>query len=83
MSTGTPTRASESPVASAEPALRLSLSLVMPGLNEEASVEGAVRRSLAALEKHADEFEIIVIDDGSTDGMGEIADRLAGENPRV
>ena len=83
MSTGTPTRASESPVASAEPVLRLSLSLVMPGLNEEASVEGAVRRSLVALEQHADEFEIIVIDDGSTDGMGEIADRLADEDPRV
>ncbi len=83
MSTGMPTRANESAVVSAEPASRLSLSLVMPGLNEEASVEGAVRRSLAALEKHADEFEIIVIDDGSTDGMGAIADRLAGENPRV
>jgi glycosyltransferase involved in cell wall biosynthesis len=70
-------------VVSAEPAHRLSLSLVMPGLNEEASVAGAVRRSLAALEQHADEFEIIVIDDGSTDGMGEIADRLADEDPRV
>jgi glycosyltransferase involved in cell wall biosynthesis len=61
----------------------VSLSLVMPGLNEEASVERAVRRALDALEQHADEFEIIVIDDGSSDGMGEIADRLAREDARV
>ncbi len=73
-STGTPP---------AEPVARVSLTLVMPGLNEEANVERAVRRSLEALERHTDEFEIIVIDDGSTDRMGEIADRLAAEDPRV
>ncbi len=61
----------------------MSLSLVMPGLNEEANVERAVRCSIEALERHTDEFEIIVIDDGSTDRMGEIADRLAAEDPRV
>ena len=73
-STGTPP---------AEQAARVSLSLVMPGLNEEANVEGAVRRSIEALERHVGEFEIIVIDDGSTDRTGEIADRLAAEDPRV
>jgi len=76
MSTGTPL-----PGSAEKP--RVSLSLLMPGLNEEASVERAVRRALAALEQHAREFEIIVIDDGSTDRMGEIADRMASEDSRV
>ncbi|MGE4609575.1 MAG: glycosyltransferase family 2 protein [Myxococcota bacterium] len=61
----------------------MSLSVVMPGLNEEASVGHAVERVVAALEHSVDEFEIIVIDDGSTDRMGEIADRLAEADPRI
>jgi SAM-dependent methyltransferase len=60
-----------------------SLSVIMPGLNEELSIEGAVRRMVAALERAVEEFEIIVIDDGSTDRTGEIAERLAAEDPRV
>ena len=66
-----------------EAASGLSLTLVMPGLNEEANVERAVRRARAALERHADEFEIIVVDDGSSDQTGAIAERLAAEDPRV
>jgi len=61
----------------------VSLSVVMPGLNEEASVERAVERVVAALERSVDDFEIIVINDGSTDRMGEISDRLARADPRV
>ena len=62
---------------------KVSLSVVMPGLNEEANIEGAVRRVSAALDGRCEEFEILVIDDGSTDRMAEIAMRLAGEDGRV
>lgn len=55
----------------------------MPGLNEEENLEPAIRRAIAALEKATDEFEVIVINDGSTDRTGEIADRFAAEDPRV
>lgn len=60
-----------------------SLSVIMPGLNEEASIEGALRRMVAALEKLEMEFEVIVVDDGSTDRMGGIADRLAASDDRI
>jgi len=60
-----------------------SLTVIMPGLNEEANVEHAVGRVLAALESCVDQFEILVIDDGSTDRMGEIADRLAANDARI
>jgi glycosyltransferase involved in cell wall biosynthesis len=46
-------------------------------------VEGAVRRACAALEKHTHEFEVLVIDDGSSDRTAEIAERLASQDPRV
>ncbi len=67
----------------AERAQRPGLSLIMPAYNEEASVEKTLRRCLAALEECADPFEILVIDDGSSDRTAEIAERIAAEDPRV
>ncbi len=61
----------------------VSLSVIMAGLDEEANVEGAVKRLTAALEICVDEFEIIVVNDGSRDRTGEIADRLAAEDARI
>lgn len=61
----------------------LSLSVVMPAFNEEASIEGAVARARAALARIADDWEIVVIDDGSSDRTGEIADRLAAADEHV
>ena len=66
-----------------EPARRLSLSVVMPAYNEESNVEPAVRRMLDAIERVADPFEIIVVDDGSTDRTAEVAERLSDEDARV
>lgn len=76
MSTGTPAAPSaRSP--------RPSLSLVMAGFDEEANVEPAVERALAALEAGFADFEVIVIDDGSRDRTAEIAARIAARDPRV
>jgi len=77
MSTETPPRADPD----AESAI--SLSVVLPGLNEEANVERAVRRTLKALESNRVDFEILVIDDGSRDRTGEIAERLAADDDRI
>jgi glycosyltransferase involved in cell wall biosynthesis len=46
---------------------RPGLSLVIPALNEVAVIARAVAEAEAALAPHFDRFEIIVIDDGSTD----------------
>jgi glycosyltransferase involved in cell wall biosynthesis len=60
-----------------------SLSFFFPALNEEDHVEAVVRDALAVLPRFADDIEVTVIDDGSTDRTGKIADDLAKADPRV
>jgi len=60
-----------------------SLSLAIPAYNEEASIEGTVWMYLGALRRAASDFEIILLDDGSTDRTRAIIDRLAAEHPGI
>jgi glycosyltransferase involved in cell wall biosynthesis len=61
-----------------------SLSVVLPAYNEEPNVEAVVRKALEALPALAHDYEVIVVDDGSTDGTAEIAQALVDEHyPRV
>jgi dolichol-phosphate mannosyltransferase len=53
--------------------------LILPTFNEAENIEGLVRAALAQLESTGLEHTILVVDDGSPDGTGLIADRLAGE----
>ena len=60
-----------------------SISIVMPAYNEEESVERVVNQAVKELKKISKDFEVVVIDDGSTDQTGKILDRLAGKNKRI
>ena len=55
-----------------------SLSLMIPAHNEELVIEKTIRTILASDYPQA-KLEIIVLNDGSTDGTATILDRLAGE----
>jgi glycosyltransferase involved in cell wall biosynthesis len=87
---GTDEPRSETPsqVASARPNangatdLRL-VSCVMPAYNERDVIGEAVRRMQQALERLTAGFEIIVVDDGSTDGTGRILDGMADARLRI
>ena len=59
------------------------LTYFFPAHNEEANLEGLVAEALETLPTLADEFEIIAVDDGSTDRTAEIAERLAAAHPGV
>src|SRR3954453_22244372 len=53
--------------------------LVLPTYNEAENVERIVRAALPHLASTTDDPHILIVDDGSPHGTGEIADRLAAE----
>jgi dolichol-phosphate mannosyltransferase len=57
--------------------------LILPTFNEAGNVEAIVRAALAQLATTGREHTVLVVDDGSPDGTGEIADRLAWEHEAV
>ncbi|MBU0637369.1 MAG: glycosyltransferase family 2 protein [Planctomycetes bacterium] len=61
----------------------LSLTIFFPCYNEEANVERVTRAALEAGRQVADDLEVLIVNDGSRDRTGEIADRLAAEQPEV
>ncbi|HPQ40292.1 MAG TPA: glycosyltransferase family 2 protein [bacterium] len=66
-----------------KPAVSYSLSVFFPAHNEIDSLPGIVASAMETCPKLASEFEIIIVDDGSTDGTAELADRLAEQYPDV
>ena len=59
------------------------ISLVVPVLNEEKCVGEFLERSRAALQPITTRFEIIMIDDGSTDGTRGIIESLRQTHPEL
>ncbi len=71
-------------VSLAQPSRPLpGLSVFLPAYNEEENIERVVAGVLAHLPAIADDYEVIVVDDGSGDRTPRIADRLAAANSRV
>ena len=62
---------------------RPSVSLVIPMYNEELNIEHAVAAAVESLQKYSDDYEIIIVDDASTDESPQIAAKLAADNPRI
>ncbi len=61
----------------------LSLSLFFPAYNEEDNIEQSVMQADAILKEVAKTYEIIVVNDGSKDKTGPIADQLSKKNSHV
>jgi len=69
--------------ATATAAGQASLSVVVPAYNEERRLEAGLSGVLSFLRRSGLPFEVIVVDDGSTDATPEIARRFAAADARV
>src|SRR5688572_5584129 len=71
------------PMSAARFMKRPSVSLVIPMFNEETNIEHAISYAVEALQAHSDDWEIIIVDDASTDrsdaSVRRIAELTAGE----
>ncbi|MGB2864231.1 MAG: glycosyltransferase family 2 protein [Sedimentisphaerales bacterium] len=61
----------------------ISISVFFPCYNEQENVGRTVEKALEAMEKLNADFEIIIVDDGSSDDTGQIADEIAARDGRV
>ncbi len=61
----------------------LNVSLFFPVYNDEGTVRTVAEQGIALLQEYANKYEIVIVDDGSPDRSGEIADALAREYPDV
>jgi glycosyltransferase involved in cell wall biosynthesis len=62
---------------------RKQVSVVFPAYNEVNYLSDAVEKAKQALEGFTDSYEIIIAEDGSTDGTAELAEELAKKDPKV
>jgi glycosyltransferase involved in cell wall biosynthesis len=60
---------------------RISLTAFFPAYNDQHTIEGIVRTAAEEMRKVTDDFEVLVVDDGSRDQTAAILDRLSAELP--
>jgi glycosyltransferase AglD len=59
------------------------ISVIIPVFNDRISLEKAVPKSLEILSRVTSEFELIVAEDGSSDGSGDFVKWYEGRDPRI
>ena len=60
-----------------------SLSIFFPCYNEADNLEPLIKQALQIFPGFANEFEIIIVNDGSKDRTGEVADQIAAVDSRI
>jgi len=62
---------------------RSSVSVIVPALNEQVLIREVAGEIIEQIEDRFSDYEIILVDDGSTDDTGRIMDAIAAANPHV
>ena len=63
--------------------LKDGLSIIVPAYNEEKTLAASVESACAAASQAGVDFEILVVNDCSSDRTGDVAREIAAKNPRV
>jgi glycosyltransferase AglD len=61
----------------------VQVSVVLPAFNEVDYLQPAVEKTIQALKEFTDSYEVIIAEDGSTDGTAERAEEIVQKNPYV
>ena len=61
----------------------VSISVFSPCYNEQDNIARTAKRAIDVLQKLGADYEVIIVDDGSSDATAKIADEIAGQNNRV
>jgi|YNPNPStandDraft_1061719.scaffolds.fasta_scaffold19634_2 glycosyltransferase involved in cell wall biosynthesis len=60
-----------------------NISFFCPAYYDEKNIETVVHKALRVLSEHANEYEILIVEDGSPDNTAQVADELAARHERV
>ncbi len=60
-----------------------SISFVLPMYNELKNIESSIDKAISVAKELCDDYEVIVADDASTDGSGELIDEMALKNRHI
>lgn len=71
------------PPAPAEAPAAGGISVFLPAYNDEATIAGLVEDALEVLPSLAGDYEVVVVNDGSSDGTAAVLDELARRHPAV
>lgn len=61
----------------------MKLSVVIPAFNEATRIVPTLERIFAYMDRHHPDYEIVVVDDGSTDGTAAAIEKQFGPRPRL
>jgi glycosyltransferase involved in cell wall biosynthesis len=56
-----------------------SLSVFFPAYNDALSLPGLIHKTFAVLDRHVDDYEVVVVNDGSYDNTGQVLEELRRE----
>jgi len=60
-----------------------SISIVIPAYNEEKVIKRSIKKIVKYCSSHFEDYEIIVVDDGSVDNTRQLVSKLISKNPRI
>ena len=61
----------------------VTISVILPVLNEQDHLEGTVQKIVQQLESLEISYEIVIVDDGSSDNTWRIIKRIRSSNPHI